>query len=280
MNEPAIIEIRTRIECSDAYRYISNTSNQKLDLESEVQENTDQSKVKSCNQDEVKNPGIPQQVEANSSGMWNTGEWVGKQRRSFVEILKGKKEHVETEESHSIPVNEGNQNTNQIGESAGKETGHMEFPQLISNFNTGNKEGDSFSASSEENANHAFDLNNEPFNSQHQPSESGEDGNGQGRSPKTKHKDKSVRNTHSSKSAPRSLKLKDVVRANYQRSNKKRDRAQNSQISFNNSECSDSISAEVNKTVNIGMEVGFQLQGFDEELRHEIEVEDVDRRQK
>ncbi|KAI3508777.1 hypothetical protein L1887_23791 [Cichorium endivia] len=50
------------------------------------------------------------------------------------------------------------------------------------------------------------------------------------------------------------------------------------QSSLSNSGCS--VSIEVEKTKNFGKEVGFQLDGFDEEVRAEIEGQGVMKQQK
>ncbi|KAI3782104.1 hypothetical protein L2E82_12137 [Cichorium intybus] len=76
---------------------------------------------------------------------------------------------------------------------------------------------------------------------------------------------------------PISMKLKDIIHTRNANSSKKAKKKQGkngkgaSQSSLNVS--TNSISCEVIKTVNIGKEVGFQLDGFEEILRAEIEGE-------
>ncbi|KAI3691133.1 hypothetical protein L2E82_49351 [Cichorium intybus] len=114
---------------------------------------------------------------------------------------------------------------------------------------------------------HTIDLNNEPKKT----GKFGDEGNKKIRLQSSKVK---------SKSLPRSLKPKVVMWANRQKFQKKRDKAQNSQSSQDISESSNSVTAEIFKTMNIGNDVGFQMQGFDEMLRSEIQGEGVNRFQK
>ncbi|KAI3525944.1 hypothetical protein L1887_05081 [Cichorium endivia] len=88
-------------------------------------------------------------------------------------------------------------------------------------------------------------------------------------------KEKKQKKTHKSKSAQVSLKLKDVLKGNGHRKQKKYVGLQLSQSNLDHSESSINISEEIDMTKKIGNDVGFQLDGFEEVLRNEIEGEGV-----
>ncbi|KAI3708636.1 hypothetical protein L2E82_37947 [Cichorium intybus] len=135
------------------------------------------------------------------------------------------------------------------------------------------------SHSNPENSRHPFDLNTEPY-------EGSKDVNKEIVSGLHKESIPDSKGTKQKKSInakviPTSMKLKDVMRANYansQRKSNKTNRSQGSQNSLSKSE--NSISVELMKTKNIGDEVGFCLEGFEEMLRAEIEGEGVFNQQK
>lgn len=98
---------------------------------------------------------------------------------------------------------------------------------------------------------------------------------------KSKSKDKRAKKQGIAKSSsfPATMKSKDILKANAYRKNKKADHNYKNQSSPNKSENSITISEEILKTKNIGAEVGFQIEGFDELLRNEIEGEGMIRKQ-
>ncbi|KAI3740215.1 hypothetical protein L2E82_30639 [Cichorium intybus] len=79
------------------------------------------------------------------------------------------------------------------------------------------------------------------------------------------------------KSVPPSMEMKDIVRANFQKKAKKGE-GEKARSSSNGS--INSISIEVMKTIEVGQDVGFQLDGFDQILRKEIEGEGVNKCQR
>ncbi|KAI3723310.1 hypothetical protein L2E82_34797 [Cichorium intybus] len=124
----------------------------------------------------------------------------------------------------------------------------------------------------------SFDLNNMPLDPLDKMVEAAEDQVWREKARISKIKERKDCKANNSKSAPISLKLKDVWIANGQKRHKKIVGRQSGQLSRENSvnsENSNSISVEIIKTKNNGMEVGFQLDGFDEALRCEIEGEGV-----
>ncbi|KAI3690350.1 hypothetical protein L2E82_48352 [Cichorium intybus] len=141
--------------------------------------------------------------------------------------------------------------------------------------------GENVEEDNHENSSQSFDLNTEPF-------EVNKDGymdpisiRHNGSICDSKAKGKKQKKASNAKAVPTSMKLKDVMRANFansQRKQKKSNRSQNSQNSPSKSK--NSISVEMMKTKNIGDEIGFCLDGFEEMLRDEIEGEGVLKQQK
>ncbi|KAI3753251.1 hypothetical protein L2E82_25298 [Cichorium intybus] len=135
--------------------------------------------------------------------------------------------------------------------------------------------------SDDDDLSHSLDLNSDPVVSENRAFEMEEEFFRKGRSNKANKKGKkqkkqsSTKPTGTDKSAPISIsmKLKDVLRSNSIRRHKKQDGNHTSQNSNNDVESMNSISAEINKTKDIGEKVGFRLQGFEEVLGQEIEGE-------
>ncbi|KAI3722882.1 hypothetical protein L2E82_34051 [Cichorium intybus] len=102
-----------------------------------------------------------------------------------------------------------------------------------------------------------------------------------GKSKKSKNKDKKSKRLENVKycTFPITMKSKDVLKAKAYKKNKKADQSHTNHSSPNKSESSINISEEILKTKNLGSEVGFQMEGFDEMLRNEIEGEGVTRKQ-
>ncbi|KAI3500594.1 hypothetical protein L1887_36418 [Cichorium endivia] len=98
---------------------------------------------------------------------------------------------------------------------------------------------------------------------------------------KSKNKDKKSKKLGKtiSSSFPVTVKPKDVLKAKVYRKNKKADQSHKNHSSPNKSQNSISISEEILKSKNVGLEVGFQMEGFDEMLRNEIEGEGMIKKQ-
>ncbi|KAI3513091.1 hypothetical protein L1887_20417 [Cichorium endivia] len=98
---------------------------------------------------------------------------------------------------------------------------------------------------------------------------------------KSKNKDKRSKKQVNAKSSTFSATMKpeDILNANAYRKNKKAESSHKNQSSPNKSENSLTISEEIIKTKNVGSEVGFQIEGFDEMLRNEIEGEGMTKKQ-
>ncbi|KAI3723471.1 hypothetical protein L2E82_35073 [Cichorium intybus] len=79
------------------------------------------------------------------------------------------------------------------------------------------------------------------------------------------------------KGVPHSMKMKDIVRGNFQKKPKKGE-GEKARSSSNGSINSTSI--DVMKNIEVGQDVGFQLDGFDQILRKEIEGEGVNKCQR
>ncbi|KAI3520227.1 hypothetical protein L1887_09516 [Cichorium endivia] len=94
---------------------------------------------------------------------------------------------------------------------------------------------------------------------------------------KIKHKQKKSKKAGSLKNTSISMKLKDVIRASNNKRQKRVDGVQSGQSTSNKSD--NSLFVEIQKTKNIGEEVGFRLDGFKEQLRTEIEGEGVPKQQ-
>ncbi|KAI3791266.1 hypothetical protein L2E82_04978 [Cichorium intybus] len=127
----------------------------------------------------------------------------------------------------------------------------------------------------------SIDLNSEPLDIYDWYDIADEEARRRGRAKKSKSKDKRAKKQGIAKSSsfPATMKSKDILKANAYRKNKKADHNYKNQSSPNKSENSITISEEILKTKNIGAEVGFQIEGFDELLRNEIEGEGMIRNQ-
>ncbi|KAI3708475.1 hypothetical protein L2E82_37645 [Cichorium intybus] len=98
---------------------------------------------------------------------------------------------------------------------------------------------------------------------------------------KSKNKDKKSKKLGKaiSSSFPVTMKPKDVLKSKFYRKNKKADQSHKNRSNPNKSENSINISEEILKSKNVGLEVGFQMEGFDEMLRNEIEGEGMIKKQ-
>ncbi|KAI3690017.1 hypothetical protein L2E82_47991 [Cichorium intybus] len=127
----------------------------------------------------------------------------------------------------------------------------------------------------------SIDLNSEPLEGYDWQDLVEEDLLRRGKSKKSKNKDrrpkKQANGIHST--FPATMKPKDILKVNAYRRYKKTESNHKNHSSPNKSENSLTISEEITKTKFVGSEVGFQVEGFEEMLRKEIEGEGMTKKQ-